>query len=43
VLRGVSDVAFVILSHSLALMAVSAMRCGLLPLTQNAMFFSGVG
>jgi ribulose-5-phosphate 4-epimerase/fuculose-1-phosphate aldolase len=24
-------------------MAVSAMDCGLLPLTQNAMFFSGVG
>jgi ribulose-5-phosphate 4-epimerase/fuculose-1-phosphate aldolase len=24
-------------------MAVSAMECGLLPLTQNAMFFSGVG
>ena len=24
-------------------MAVSAMKCGLLPLTQNAMFFSGVG
>jgi ribulose-5-phosphate 4-epimerase/fuculose-1-phosphate aldolase len=24
-------------------MAVSAMECGLLPITQNAMFFSGVG
>ncbi len=24
-------------------MAISAMKCGLLPLTQNAMFFSGVG
>jgi ribulose-5-phosphate 4-epimerase/fuculose-1-phosphate aldolase len=33
----------VIHTHSPAGMAVSAMRCGLLPLTQNAMFFSGVG
>jgi ribulose-5-phosphate 4-epimerase/fuculose-1-phosphate aldolase len=33
----------VIHTHTPAGMAVSAMKCGLLPLTQNAMFFSGVG
>ena len=41
--RGRSDVACVIHTHTPAGMAVSAMECGLLPLTQNAMFFSGVG
>src|SRR6185503_2090085 len=29
--------------HTPSGMAVSAMKCGLVPLTQNAMFFSGVG
>src|SRR3954466_14884088 len=41
--RARSDVACVIHTHTPAGMAVSAMECGLLPLTQNAMFFSGVG
>ena len=41
--RGRDDVACVIHTHTPAGMAVSAMECGLLPLTQNAMFFSGVG
>src|SRR5215208_513014 len=41
--RGRADVACVIHTHSPAGMAVSAMKCGLVPLTQNAMFFSGVG
>ena len=41
--RGREDVACVIHTHTPAGMAVSAMDCGLLPLTQNAMFFSGVG
>jgi ribulose-5-phosphate 4-epimerase/fuculose-1-phosphate aldolase len=41
--RGRSDVACVIHTHTPAGMAVSAMKCGLLPLTQNAMFFSAVG
>jgi ribulose-5-phosphate 4-epimerase/fuculose-1-phosphate aldolase len=41
--RGRHDVACVIHTHTPAGMAVSAMECGLLPLTQNAMFFSGVG
>ena len=41
--RGRPDVACVIHTHTPAGMAVSAMKCGLLPLTQNAMFFSGVG
>src|SRR3954467_709412 len=41
--RGRPDVACVIHTHTAAGMAVSAMKCGLLPLTQNAMFFSGVG
>src|SRR5258708_28366529 len=40
---GRRDVACVIHTHTPAGMAVSAMKCGLLPLTQNAMFFSGVG
>ena len=41
--RGRADVACVIHTHTPAGMAVSAMECGLQPLTQNAMFFSGVG
>jgi ribulose-5-phosphate 4-epimerase/fuculose-1-phosphate aldolase len=41
--RGRHDVACVIHTHTPAGMAVSAMECGLLPLTQNAMFFSAVG
>ena len=41
--RGRPDVACVIHTHTPAGMAVSAMKCGLLPLTQNAMFFSEVG
>src|SRR5438105_6242362 len=41
--RGRHEVACVIHTHTPAGMAVSAMKCGLLPLTQNAMFFSGVG
>jgi ribulose-5-phosphate 4-epimerase/fuculose-1-phosphate aldolase len=41
--RGRPDVACVIHTHTPAGMAVSAMECGLLPITQNAMFFSGVG
>ncbi len=41
--RGRLDVACVIHTHTPAGMAVSAMACGLLPLTQNAMFFSEVG
>src|SRR6266513_943384 len=41
--RGRSDVACVIHTHTPAGMAVSALKCGLLPLTQNAMFFSAVG
>ena len=41
--RGRPDVACVIHTHTLAGMAVSTMECGLQPLTQNAMFFSGVG
>ena len=41
--RGRHDAGCVIHTHSPAGMAVSALKCGLLPLTQNAMFFSGVG
>src|SRR4051812_16277361 len=41
--RARTDVACVIHTHTPAGMAVSAMKEGLLPLTQNAMFFSGVG
>jgi ribulose-5-phosphate 4-epimerase/fuculose-1-phosphate aldolase len=37
------DVDCVIHTHSPAGMAVSALKCGLLPLTQNAMYFSEVG
>ncbi len=37
------DVACVLHTHTPAGMAVSAMKCGLLPLTQNAMYFSEVG
>ena len=41
--RGRQDVGCVIHTHSPAGMAVSALECGLLPLTQNAMFFGAVG
>ena len=41
--RGRHDVGCVIHTHSPAGMAVSALECGLLPLTQNAMFFGEVG
>jgi ribulose-5-phosphate 4-epimerase/fuculose-1-phosphate aldolase len=41
--RGRPDVACVIHTHTPAGMAVSAMKCGLLPLTQNAMYFGGIG
>ena len=37
------DVDCVIHTHSPAGMAVSALKCGLLPLTQNAMFFAKLG
>jgi len=37
--RARQDVDCVIHTHSVAGMAVSALKCGLLPLTQNAMFF----
>jgi ribulose-5-phosphate 4-epimerase/fuculose-1-phosphate aldolase len=37
------DVDCVIHTHSPAGMAVSALKCGLLPLTQNAMFFGRLG
>ena len=41
--RARGDVACVIHTHSPAGMAVSALKCGLLPLTQNAMFFGSIG
>jgi ribulose-5-phosphate 4-epimerase/fuculose-1-phosphate aldolase len=41
--RARHDVGCVIHTHSTAGMAVSALACGLLPLTQNAMFFGKVG
>jgi ribulose-5-phosphate 4-epimerase/fuculose-1-phosphate aldolase len=41
--RARHEVACVIHTHTPAGMAVSAMDCGLLPLTQNSMFFSSVG
>jgi ribulose-5-phosphate 4-epimerase/fuculose-1-phosphate aldolase len=41
--RARHDVACVIHTHSAAGMAVSALKCGLLPLTQNAMFFGELG
>lgn len=41
--RGREDVACVIHTHTPAGMAVSAMACGLKPLTQNAMYFGGIG
>jgi len=41
--RGRPDVGCVIHTHSPAGMAVSALKCGLLPLTQNAMFFGQIG
>lgn len=41
--RGRPDVGCVIHTHSPAGMAVSALECGLLPLTQNAMFFGEIG
>lgn len=40
--RGRKDVGCVIHTHSPAGMAVSALKCGLLPLTQNAMFFGEI-
>ncbi len=40
---GRADIHSVIHTHSVAGMAVSALDCGLLPLTQNAMFFEGIG
>jgi ribulose-5-phosphate 4-epimerase/fuculose-1-phosphate aldolase len=40
--RGRPDVSCVIHTHSPAGMAVSALKCGLLPLTQNAMFFGSI-
>ena len=40
--RGRPDVGCVIHTHSPAGMAVSALKCGLLPLTQNAMFFGAL-
>jgi len=41
--RGRSDVGCVIHTHTPAGMAVSALECGLMPLTQNAMFFGELG
>jgi len=41
--RARRDVACVMHTHSSAGMAVSALKCGLLPLTQNAMFFGEIG
>jgi len=41
--RARPDVACVIHTHSAAGMAVAALKCGLLPLTQNAMFFGSIG
>jgi ribulose-5-phosphate 4-epimerase/fuculose-1-phosphate aldolase len=41
--RARHDVGCVIHTHSPAGMAVSVLKCGLLPLTQNAMFFGSVG
>lgn len=40
--RGREDIGCVIHTHSPAGMAVSALKCGLLPLTQNAMFFGEI-
>ena len=41
--KGRLDVGCVIHTHSIAGMAVSALDCGLLPITQTAMYFGGVG
>src|SRR5688500_5007127 len=41
--EGRPDVGCVIHTHSIAGMAVSALDCGLLPITQTAMYFDGVG
>ncbi|MGH8738618.1 MAG: class II aldolase/adducin family protein [Burkholderiales bacterium] len=41
--RARADVGCVIHTHSPAGMAISALKCGLLPLTQNAMFFGALG
>jgi ribulose-5-phosphate 4-epimerase/fuculose-1-phosphate aldolase len=41
--RARADVGCVIHTHSPAGMAISALKCGLLPLTQNAMFFGRIG
>jgi ribulose-5-phosphate 4-epimerase/fuculose-1-phosphate aldolase len=38
-----ADVDCVIHTHSIAGMAISALDCGLLPITQTAMYFDGVG
>ena len=40
--RGRHDVGCVIHTHSPAGMAISALKCGLLPITQNAMFFGEI-
>src|SRR5262245_35156890 len=41
--KGRPDVGCVIHTHSIAGMAISALECGLLPITQTAMYFDGVG
>ncbi|MBI2753447.1 MAG: class II aldolase/adducin family protein [Betaproteobacteria bacterium] len=41
--KGRPDVGCVIHNHSIAGMAISALDCGLLPITQTAMYFDGVG
>ncbi len=41
--QGRPDVGCVIHNHSIAGMAVSALDCGLLPITQTAMYFDAVG
>ncbi len=41
--KGRPDLGCVIHTHSIAGMAVSALDCGLLPITQTAMYFDGVG
>jgi len=41
--KGRPEVGCVIHTHSIAGMAVSALDCGLLPITQTAMYFDGVG
>ena len=41
--KGRPDVGCVIHTHTIAGMAISALDCGLLPITQTAMYFDGVG